>query len=244
MKKLPALLFFALTFTIPAFALSGGPWDGNVPGNPILINPANINGTYQGTVKGHNISGITVFSNSSVGTTGTAGSTTTIVTGTGANRTITTITSPSTTQGYAVVFIEGKVATAELLATVDLSGRKISAIMEGSGLRGIPMTLSNAAGRSWSVIDSVLFNGTFTAKLAEDWPANSYRGKGKLVVTKVDLEGFARDLATKPAGSVPQVVTRPTTVKFSGVKTTDQTTSFFINLPNPTTPSITEIFPE
>jgi hypothetical protein len=252
MNKFVAPLCVALFSASSAFALVGGPWDGNVPGNTTVLNPSSIDGTYQGTVKGTNISGIMVFATTTAGTSGTAGTTTTVTntttttttTSTTRDTTTTTTTTPSTTQGYALIYLEGKITTSEVIASIDLGGRKVFGVLEGAGLRALPLTLtrpatSTTAAASWSVTDSAYFTGTFSAKLSDDWASNSYKGKGTLMVTKVDLSGFAQQLIANPTTATPQIVTVPTSVKVSGVKTSDTANSYTVSLASPTEPTIT-----
>ena len=222
-----------------AFALVGGPNDANIFGNANPVNPSNANGTYQGTIKGKNISGITVFGTSTAGTSGTAGTTTTIVSGTGANRTVTTISTPSTSQGYAIIYIEGKIAAAQLAAILDIGSRNLSGVMEGAGASGVTPILTNPAGTSFSVTDAVYFTGEFNAKLSKSWAANSYSGKGTLMVTKVDISGFNQAVLTN-SNAVPQIVTVPTSIKVSGVKTSNTPNSYTVTVTN-TVPDVTQL---
>ncbi|MEI8233283.1 MAG: hypothetical protein WCH57_01205 [Verrucomicrobiota bacterium] len=231
-----------------AFALVGGPHDANIFGNANTVNPSNINGTYQGTIKGKNISGITVFGTSTAGTSGTAGTTTIILTGSGNSYNETMTTTPSTSQGYAVVYIEGKIATADLAAVVDLGARNLSGVIEGAGARSFPLTLINPSyvgatgtGASFSVHDSVYFTGNFSAKLSKSWASNSYSGKGTLMVTKVDINGFNQAVANPltSATASPQIVTVPTSIKVAGVKTSNTAGSYVVNTSTATQPIVT-----
>jgi hypothetical protein len=228
MKRFLAVV--ALSFSLAAssaFALVGGPDDANIFGNANPVNPSNVNGTYQGTIKGKNISGLTVFGTSTAGTSAQAGYTQTITTGTGSGARTTTYTYPTTVQGYAIVYIEGKIASADLAVILDLGGRTLSGVMEGAGSRAIPLMLVNTTlNEYWNVTDAVYFTGDFSAKLSKSWAANSYSGKGTLQVTKVDLNGFYQALATNPATAAPQIVNVPTSIKVSGVKTSNTSNSF------------------
>ncbi|MDD5349972.1 MAG: hypothetical protein PHQ12_07160 [Chthoniobacteraceae bacterium] len=233
----------ALTLSIAAssaFALVGGPWDANVYGNANPVDPSNVNGVYQGSVKGKNISGVTAFASSTIGTTGQAGYTETVTTGTGNNQHTVTTTFASTVQGYAAIYIEGKLTYASLVVSVDLGARKISGVMEGAGSRAIPLVLHSPL-HSWNVTDSAYFTGNFNAKLSSRWAANSYSGKGTLMITKVDLDGFYRAVLTSPASATPQIVTEATSIKLDGVKTSNSATTSYTVTINPVPPVVSLI---
>jgi len=220
MKRLILALLSVLAIATPAFAIVGGPWDGNVPGNPNKVNPANINGTYQGTIRGTNLVGITRFGTSAAGTPAASG--TAATTGTASSATI---------GGYAVAFVEGTIALAQIDVTTDLGARQISGIIEGGSTQGYVMTLSRPATTTtaiayWDITQSAYFTGFFTANLSSSWSNNSYKGNGWLLMKKVDITGFIKDLSTYPTTAEPKIVTVPVPIKLSGVKTTDTSYSY------------------
>ena len=256
MKRFLIALLSAVLFATPAaFAISGGPWDGNIPGNPVTVNPSNINGSYQGTLKGTNLTGIMRFTTSSSGQVTVTTTTSQVVTIGGSNPAIFTIpvvtTQVVSATGYVNFFFEGTSGQAIVDTAVDLGARKISGLLQGAGSRGVTQTIyttppspaitgtSITPGHGWTVANNIYFNGYFNGKLSRDWVDNSFSGKGKITVTKVDLAGYYAAVNNDPTSSpqtVPQIVTTsPMSIKVSGVKTTDATSaytpSFSTNLP-------------
>lgn len=233
MKKTLALAATLLTLAATsAFALVGGPWDSNIYGNPNKVDPSNYDGTYQGTVKGKNLSGLFAFGTSTAGTSGESGYSETVVSGTGNNRTEITYTYPGTVQGYAVVYLEGKVAYAYLSVVQDLGSRKLSGVMQGAGAPASGSIVVSNGTTSWTVVDAVTFTGTWDAKLSKSWALNSFTGKGSLQVTKVDLATFYSTLLTNPSAAVPQIVNVSTSIKVAGVKTSGTANSYYVTVPS------------
>lgn len=228
MKKLLLTLLSSVVIASPAFALVGGPWDSNIPGNPNTVNPSNINGTYQGTIKGTNLSGVMMFGTSTKGA---------VVTGT------------NTVPGFAIAFFEGTTALAAIDVVVDLGARRLSGVVDyGVGSRGgstspVSITLvrpatATSAEVEWEVIDNIFFNGYFNAKLSKSWANNSFKGTGFLLVKKVDFDGFYRQLITDPTTATPQIVTTPLSIKVAGVKTSDTPAEYSVSFPKLSDPQI------
>ena len=235
MKRLALTLLSAVVLASPAFALVGGPWDANIPGNPTPIDPSSIDGTYQGTIKGANLAGIMVFATTSKGTTASAPITQTVITGTGSQQVSVTTAFPATVQGYAGIFFEGKIAFAKVDSVVDLGSRKISGIIQGGGQSAVSRTLTRPATATtpetkWTIsTDSVVFYGNFDAKLSSSWSENSYKGKGFLLAKRVDIQGFFNQLITNPTTAAPQIVTLPVPIKVAGVKTSSTSDSWSLS---------------
>lgn len=233
MKRLLLALLTALVFASPAFAIVGGPWDNSIPGNVVPVNPSNIEGTYQGTLKGKNIAGVMRFSSSDSGQVIVS---TTIVTPTlyntitGAIVSTTTVnTHTVTASGFADFFFEGKTGNATVSTSIDLGGRKVAGLIEGAGNRGVPTILTRpATATAWRLTDSIYFNGTFSAKFAPQWAKNRFSGKGTLTATKFDFEGWNADVVSNPSSADPEnhIITAFVPVSISGVKTSDTPAPF------------------
>ena len=212
MKRLLSALLTAVAFTSSAFAIVGGPWDAGVPGNPNKVNPANINGTYQGTIKGSNITGVMTFQTS--GSNGIAFSGTTgVPTGT------------TQVQGAAVMFFEGTTAFSTMSVAIDLGGRKLAGVLSGGSTAGniIPVI---APPRStflyWQLTNNFSFNGYFNANLSKNWVSNSFSGNGNLVVTKFDPALYNSAAVINPNVNPSNYIAAVATpIKVSGVKTSD-----------------------
>lgn len=239
MKKTLLALMGAVLFALPAFALVGGPWDNNIPGNPTLVNPANVNGTYQGTIKGKNLAGVIRFTSSTNGQVVITSTTWTIVISGSTSIYVPEVTTQIfSTTGYASIFFEGKSGQAVLDTVIDLGGRKISGLINGMANRPVPVILSRPSdGQTWTLTDSAYFNGAFSANFAT-WATNSFKGKGTLNITKFDYIGFWQDLILNPATANPQnhIVDTTMPIKIAGVKTTDAVALF---LP----PTISAVYP-
>ena len=250
MKRLTLAVLSALVLASPAFAIVGGPWDGNVPGNPTPVNPSNANGTFQGTISGKNIIGIMRVGTSSAGTAAVPG--VTITTGTGAART--TVTTAGTATGSATIFIEGSTAIANVDAVIDLSGRKLSAVMDGASTRapqiavtnptftlvltgtdknGLPTLQTVTAPGSWVVTDNVSFSGAFDANLSKNWSANTFSGKGFVSVSRFDIAAYNADLVKNPTSARPEghIASHDVKIKVTGSKTSNTSSITTITVP-------------
>jgi len=225
MKKTLFALMGAVLFALPAFALVGGPWDNNIPGNPFLVNPANVDGTYQGTIKGKNLSGVMRFI--SVVNKGRV------------------VYSDSdavniAASGIASFFFEGRVGMSVMDVIVDVGGRKLAGVVEGSAIRGVEVRLIRPADdQTWTLKDNAYFNGAFSAKF-KSWPSTNFNGKGSLTVTKFDYIGFWQDLVSNPTTAVPynHIVTVPMSIKVAGTKVSDNTAEFDLPVINNNLPDI------
>jgi hypothetical protein len=233
MKRFLLTLLSSLALAVPAFALVGGPWDNNIPGNTSTIDPTSFNGTYQGTIKGKNLAGVLIFGTSTVGTS--------------VSGTATTTGSSVNVQGYSVAYFEGAIAIASVDVVADLAGRKLSGVVEGAGSRILSQTLvrpatSTTAEAAWEVYNNIYFTGYFGAKFADGWANTKFTGKGFLLVKKIDFDGFYQQLLTNPTTATPQIVTAPVTIKVAGVKSSDTATSYKVTFPDVTDPQIQQLY--
>jgi hypothetical protein len=232
MKRFLLALLSSFALAVPAFAIVGGPWDGNIPGNPNPVNPSDVNGTYQGTIKGKNLAGVMRFSSTDSGQV-IISSTTTRVDWAPDRLHYTTVdvvtTKTLSATGFATFFFEGKSGQATLDTAIDLGGRKLAGVINGAASRSLPVTLERPFdGFQWTLTDNAYFNGAFSAKFSS-WASNSFSGKGSLVVTKFDYIGFWQDLVLNPATANPRdhiVTFQPMTIKVKGVKTSDSLAAF------------------
>lgn len=226
MKRFLLALLASFALAMPAFAIVGGPWDNNIPGALFPVNPSNINGTYQGTLKGKNLAGVMRFTSSSSGQVVVSSTTQQVVWARdNLHFTIVDVVTTQTlsTTGYASFFFEGKSGQATVDTAIDLGGRKIAGVINGAGSRSVPVTLERPSdGTTWTLTDNVFFNGAFSAKFGS-WASNSFSGKGNVTVTKFDFIGFWQDLVANPttADASNHIVTVPMSVKVAGVKTSD-----------------------
>lgn len=245
MKKFVLALLSALVFVSPAFATVGGPWSGNIVGNTVSVNPSNINGTYQGTIKGKNLTGLMHFTSTDNGQVVTS-STTFLVVGTGSNATLVpnVTTTVSSANGFASIYYQGSLGQATLDTAIDLGARKITGFIDGNTARGVAQVIvrpatSTSAAAAWSIGNNTVFIGEYAGNLSKQWAANNFTGKGYLMVTRVDLDAFNADLVNNPTTANPHITTAPVSIKVSGVKTTDTPAVYTPVVPTPTLPSIT-----
>ncbi|MCX6966472.1 MAG: hypothetical protein NTZ46_01610 [Verrucomicrobia bacterium] len=246
MKRLLSALLTALFFASPAFALVGGPWDANVPGNPNPVNPSNADGAFQGTIKGQNLAGIIRFGTSTSAQIATPGFWTYTVTGTGTNQVITEVYTPGTSAGAASIFYGGGISLANVDATIDLGARQIAGVIDGASTRAAILMVTaplKASPNHWTVTNNISFSGEFTAKLCKNLAQNSFSGTGTLSITAFDLAGFNADAATSAtADPSNHIVTTPVSIKVSGVRTSNVFKLSSLSVPNSQSPAISVPF--
>jgi len=238
MKRLFLALLSASFCASSAFAIVGGPWDSNIPGNPTPVNPSDINGTYTATIKGKNLAGVIRFSSASIGTFSlTASGSTAII-------------SEMNVTGSGTFFFEGTSGAASVDTVIDLGGRKIAGVINGASTSLLPVILvrpptATTPLTEWTVLNNIYFNGAFSARFSNNWATNSFSGKGTVAASKFDFAGFNTDLAANPATADPNnhLVVVPVPIKIAGVKASDtidtiHSPSFTISLP-----IVTQILP-
>jgi len=259
MKKFVLALLSALVFVSPAFATVGGPWSGGIPGNTTTVNPSNPLGTFQGTIKGKNFTGLMTFVSGTNGgqvvvSSSTARTNWSGFSLSGSNVSVATIdallyivtTKTVDTTGFGSFFFEGKSGSINLNCLVDTGSRSITGMVEGAGSRAQSLILWKPATSTtpltmYTVDDELYMDGTFSAKLSSNWAANSFSGKGYLAVTKFDAAAAQADLnANSSLPVIDHIVTVPLAIKVSGLKTSDSVPSTFTPpLLTPTLPSVT-----
>ena len=142
MKRLLFPVLSTVLFTSPAFAIMGGPWDAGVPGNATKANPSSAAGTYQGTIKGKNISGIVMFGTgptSAVSNTSTTSANYNWFTGAFTQSTTASLASglgTSDSEGRCFVFVNGYSVYGQMSTVIDMMGRSITGVLEGSKSKG------------------------------------------------------------------------------------------------------------
>lgn len=212
MKRFALALLPLLAFSSPAFALVGGPFDQNTFGGN--SNPPS--GTYQGILSGDDIAGVMIFGTSS--TSASAVTQTNISSSTVSNG-VTGQSSLSTTQqtasglqtsgneGRVAIFDakDGVVVIGEMSAVIDIAGRSISGVMEGSQLRSqqtLVQTISDISvsgsdtatstslsegvssnTQTFTFNDVVNISGNFNANITSLFPALAFDGDGSLTIT-------------------------------------------------------------
>ena len=234
MKRFFFAFLLAVLFAAPVFA--SGPWGYNNS-----VNPLNINGSYQGSIKGKNLLGTMRFTSSSSGQiTVTSTNYVTIYSGSTPRLPIGVVTEVVTqvlsATGYANIFLQGNTAQASLDTAVDLKARSIAGLITG-GVTG-SQTLSNPSydpsgsgtptATTWTVANSMYFTGNFDGNFSKNWTANSFSAKGSLAVTQVDIADFYKNLvnSTTKATAAPSITQSNVSIKVSGVKTTDAVTAY------------------
>ena len=240
MKNFLLALASALIVATPALAIVGGPWDGNVAGNPTPVNPSSANGTYQGTIKGTNIAGIMMFgtgatsgANNTTTFNETYNSTTSSWSGSYTNASPATGLGSSDSEGRCLIFVNGYSVYGQMTAVVDMVGRQIAGVLEGSvtkqtetfsmrtvdsytaavpaviigGTVATPAQPSNTQYKTdqYTFNDVMNVNGTFSAKLAAEMAMPTFSGKGVIQVTQPTAQGYTVSTNNNNVGGMDNV---------------------------------------
>jgi len=201
MKRLAlAILPALILYTSPAQAWWGGPWSNNSPTNSTGA------GTFQGVLTGPNVTGVMIFGYSSTSSSSAATQTTTQSFNffTGSSTTSTSVTSntgmgTTGSEGRAAIFVDGFVVVADLSAIVNLPGKTISGIIEGSQVRSVSSMTDNEVANStttaatntstvnyttthYQFTDVENVTGDFNATLDQTSPDVTFAGTGTLTV--------------------------------------------------------------
>ena len=170
MKNFLLALASALIVATPAFAIVGGPWDGNIPGNPTPVNPSSANGTYQGTIKGTNIAGIMMFgtgatsgANNTTTFNETYNSTTSSWSGSYTNASPATGLGSSDSEGRCLIFVNGYSVYGQMTAVIDMVGRQIAGVLEGSKQKQTETFSLKVVSSYTSSTAPVIISGTLAA---------------------------------------------------------------------------------
>ena len=224
MKRSFFAFLLAVLFAAPVFA--SGPWGYNNS-----VNPLNINGSYQGSIKGKNLLGTMRFTSSSSGQVAITSTNyvTVYSSGTGVHLPIGVVTEIVTqvlsATGYANIFLQGNTAQASLDTAVDLKARAVTGLITG-GVTGSQTLTRPSDGANWTVTNSMYFTGNFDGNFSKNWTANSFSAKGSLAVTQVDIASFYANLISNPSTAAPSITQKNVSIKVSGVKTTDAITAY------------------
>ena len=249
MKKFALALLSALVLASPAFAIVGGPWDGNIPGNPNKVDPSNIAGTWQGVISGTNITGIMMFgtaSSSTISNVSTTSSTWDWWSGTwisSSSATTATGLGTSDSEGRCLVFADGYAVLGQMSAVADLQQSSLSGVIQGSTVKQVS-EFSQSLTTQLSATTALLQNNTYqynnVLNIAGTFSAEIQRGAYFKGTGAVQIQQSS-DAVPLPvytyAVSGPTTITTTTfpitmlpvenvTITVTGVKTSTKTPTF------------------
>ena len=179
-------------------------WVGGPFSNNSFNSDGGVNGTYQGILRGKNVTGVFIMGTSATVEIKDTGlrSTSRRTSLEGGIRTTTETENPLTqltgNEGRFAMFVKGTVVAGSTTASVDMSGRKISAILEGSRNRGtqainkqgIESVVSGSNGLSYyysnkgyELKDVLYVAGDFNAKVNKSYPSQSFLGSGEIEIS-------------------------------------------------------------
>lgn len=233
----------ALMFCSSAHAWVGGPFSNNSFGTA-----NSLNGTYQAVMRGKNAVGVMILGMTASPQYRDTGLNEVTRTGT-ASSTYSQLFDLTGNEGRFAMFVNGTVVVGTASGSIDMSGRKISAVLEGSRNRGdqtiskqsIQQYATNGVSTSGSATtkqylfrDVLYVAGDFDAKFQKSYPVQRFDGSGDLQVNDpTGMEEVVVSTGTDVFGQktvvtkiVPKVEKTEITIRVNGVKTSD-TQPFF-----------------
>lgn len=205
--KFPVLTCLSV---VTLLCTSAQAWVGGPFSNNSFDNTGNINGTYQGVLRADGVIGVMVLGMSATQEFKDTGMSQISVSGTGNNATATYTQLYNLTgnEGRFAMFVRGSVVAGTASGSVDMAGRKISAVIEGSRNRGsksVSTTITttgtdgsvSSQAKNFTLNDILHVSGNFEARINRMYPVQRFQGQGDLYI--VDPNGVEPKItADKP----------------------------------------------